>query len=250
MPESRAPLDREQIIIEHGLEAEHWWFVNKRRIVLRLLGQAVRPPGRLLDVGCGGSFLAALLMRSGWTVAAADLSPDALAFAAEQGIPETHRFDAGERWPLPDSTVDAIVMTDVLEHIDDDALALAEARRVLAPGGAVVATVPAHTFLFSARDRLLGHFRRYSRKGFCEVAGRAGLRVERLTWWNAISFPPSFIVRTRWRWPPAGYRRADLMRAPRLLNGILKAWGCVESGWLSVAGIPFGISLAAVLRKE
>jgi SAM-dependent methyltransferase len=250
LPESETLLDREHLLELHRLEAGYWWHVNKRRIVLHLLRRAAKPPGRLLDVGCGGALLAATLARKGWTVSAADLAPEALAFATEHGIAETHRFDAGARWPLADESFQAVVMTDLLEHLDDDDAALAEARRVLAPGGAIVVTVPAHAFLFSRWDSMLGHRRRYSRKGLRAAAARGGLRVERLTWWNAAALPPALVMRRKEGPPSEKERHAEFVRVPRPVNGLLKFWGWMEDAWLNVAGIPLGLSLAAVLRKD
>ena len=56
-------------------------------------------------------------------------------------------------------------MLDVLEHIEDDAGALAAARDALAPGGRLLLTVPAMPCLWSRHDEANCHFRRYTRGG-------------------------------------------------------------------------------------
>ncbi len=64
---------------------------------------------------------------------------------------------------IADGTVDAVVMVNVLEHIEDDRRALAELLRILRPGGWLLVFVPALQGLMSKMDLMFGHFRRYSR---------------------------------------------------------------------------------------
>ena len=89
-----------------------------------------------------------------------DFSPLALKACATRGLSELVRARA-EAIPLASSSVDAIVATDILEHLDDDLAALEEFRRILKPGGQAVITVPAFQFLWSEHDVVLMHRRRY-----------------------------------------------------------------------------------------
>ncbi len=75
----------------------------------------------------------------------------------------------------PDNSVDAVVLINVLEHIDDDDAALAEIARVLVPGGHLLLYVPALPMLMSNLDRVHGHFRRYMRRSLTAKVGLAGL---------------------------------------------------------------------------
>ena len=69
-----------------------------------------------------------------------------------------------EQLALPDNSITAIGIFDVLEHIADTQTFLAEIYRVLKPGGHLIITVPACQFLFSDYDSEIGHLRRYSKK--------------------------------------------------------------------------------------
>jgi SAM-dependent methyltransferase len=64
---------------------------------------------------------------------------------------------------VAEATVDAVVMVNVLEHIEDDRRALAQMLRTLRPGGSLLVFVPALQALMSKLDLMFGHFRRYSR---------------------------------------------------------------------------------------
>ena len=100
-----------------------------------------RVRGRVLEIGAGdGENFGALHPDVDWI----GLEPDAarraeLATRAREWGHATAPLDArAEHIPLPDHSVDAVVATYVLCSVDDPAIALAEVRRVLAPGGRVV----------------------------------------------------------------------------------------------------------------
>jgi len=79
----------------------------------------------------------------------------------------------------------AVVALNVLEHVQDDVGALAEASQLVQADGAVVIFVPAHPWAMSAFDRAIGHYRRYTARGLCERFEAAGLLVETARYVNA-----------------------------------------------------------------
>jgi SAM-dependent methyltransferase len=102
-------------------------------------------------------------------------------------LPDTIPLEPG-RW-------DAVCLFDVLEHVDDEAGALAACRRLLAPGGRLFVTGPAYALLWSRHDELLGHRRRYTARALRRAAERGGYAVERLTYFNTLLAPPIMAVR-------------------------------------------------------
>jgi len=79
--------------------------------------------------------------------------------------------------PLPDMSVDAIVLLNVLEHIEHDEDALAQVARILKPGGVAVIEVPAGPNLYDVYDKMLMHHRRYRMCDLLEKISRARLQV-------------------------------------------------------------------------
>jgi SAM-dependent methyltransferase len=106
----------------------------------------------ILDVPCGrGFYLNMLRYVSGCTLYGAELEPAVLEKArANVGhLPDVHLTRANiYTLPYPDATFDAVILSEILEHIDDDVAALKEAMRVLKPGGVAAITVPHANYPF------------------------------------------------------------------------------------------------------
>jgi 2-polyprenyl-6-hydroxyphenyl methylase/3-demethylubiquinone-9 3-methyltransferase len=105
----------------------------------------VRGGDRVLDIGCGGGLLSLPLAELGFRVKGVDRSAPSLA-AARARVPAgaDATFAVGDALALaePPEHYDAVLMMDLLEHIEKPALALAEAARALRPGGVLIF----HTF--------------------------------------------------------------------------------------------------------
>jgi SAM-dependent methyltransferase len=92
----------------------------------------------VLDLGCGLGGYSKVLGERGFDVRAFDVVPEYVERARELGV-AAELYD-GERLPLPDGSVDTAILLEVIEHLDDPARLLAEARRVARLG--VLVTTP------------------------------------------------------------------------------------------------------------
>lgn len=165
---------------------------------------------RVLDCGCGMGFhLFALARLRRLDLVGLDADPERLAWARRERVPGELVLGDAERLPFADESFDGVLMSEVLEHLPDDAGALAEVRRVLKPGGVLAVSVPHARYPFwwdpisaalerlgrrpPRRGRIVGiwtnHLRLYTPD---EVAGRverAGLAVERVEETTHYCFP-------------------------------------------------------------
>jgi SAM-dependent methyltransferase len=96
--------------------------------------------GRLLDVGCGGGFLALTAKQLGWDAWGTEVSASSVEHLRKQGLNIAHGELADAKFP--DGHFDVIVATEVLEHVPDPRALTAECSRVLRPGGLFYATTP------------------------------------------------------------------------------------------------------------
>jgi SAM-dependent methyltransferase len=131
----------------------------------------------IIDIGCSSGWMLRDLRRefSSGSILGADYVRGPLEKLAKtmKGMPLL-QFDL-TRCPLPDASVDAAVLLNVLEHIEDDCAALHHVARILKPGGVAVIEVPAGPHLFDVYDKLLMHHRRYRMPELLEKVTGAGL---------------------------------------------------------------------------
>lgn len=112
-----------------------------------------RPPGRLLDVGCGAGYFLDAGREAGWEVQGVELSPAAVQVGREQLGLDIFQGTL-EQAALQDQAFDILTMFEVLEHLQDPGPVLREAWRVLRPDGLLAVQVP--NDLDSYRNRVFG----------------------------------------------------------------------------------------------
>lgn len=232
-------------------EERHWWFAGRRLIVGGFMRRLNMPAtARVLELGCGSGGNLPMLAGFG-ELTAVEPHDGARTRAIARGVGRVLPGRLPDQVPLPPGTFDAVVMLDVLEHVADDARALATAGRLLAPGGRLVLTVPAFPFLWSRHDELTHHFRRYRRRQLRQLLAENGLTVERLTHFNSILFPAIAAFRLMQRLARGTPDEDVGMRVPpAAINATLKAMLAAEAAALSAIDLPFGVSLLAVARKR
>jgi len=115
--------------------------------------EALVPPGRLLEVGSASGWLLRHAAARGWQARGVEPSAEAVAHARSLGL-EIHHGDLASAG-LPEGAFDLVYMGDVLEHVPDCRATLAEAARVLRPGGFLFLRGPITTHSL-ARSLALG----------------------------------------------------------------------------------------------
>jgi SAM-dependent methyltransferase len=162
--------------------------------------RAIAPPGgRLLDVGCGSGDIVKLAGESGLVAQGVEFSAEAVAYARESRGLDV-RVGTLESAGYPDAAFDVVSLFHVLEHVPDPVATLREARRVLAPGGAVLLQVPnfasGQSRLFGARWHAVEaprHFHHFTPATLGRAVEAAGLTVERVDHHSFRCAPVAFV---------------------------------------------------------
>lgn len=232
-----------------AVEDAMWFYRALHRHLERELAASLgAAKARVLDAGCGtGGLIRRLQGRhAGWQWEGVDFEPLACELARIRSGAEILEGSV-TALPFPAASFDAVVCSDVLYHLDDDEGALAEMRRVLRPGGAVVINVPAHRWLWSYHDVTVHGRRRYERPELIEKLTRAGFQRVRATHWNLLPLP---LVLARRKLLPPPRSGSDVRLYPVPVEAALRAAMAVERAWLATgAALPLGSSILAVAHK-
>lgn len=172
--------------------------IASRQLALHTLKRYCGNPGALaLEVGCSSGYLLEDIKAAmpHLAVIGSDYLVKSLRTLAPR-LPTVPilQFDLRE-CPLPPDTFDAVVLLNVLEHIDDDEKALCHVGRILKPDGIAHIEVPANPGCYDIYDEHLMHHRRYRLGELVEKAQRAGFDVVKATRLGFFIFPAFYAVK-------------------------------------------------------
>ncbi len=229
-------------------DTTHWWYRARREILADYLTREASLPkhARILEIGCGTGHNLPMLAGFG-EVDAIEIDPAARGFAAERlGKP------VGDA-PLPALTgvergaYDLVAVLDVVEHVEDDVGALKGMAEVLKPGGAILVTVPAHPWMWSAHDTVNHHHRRYSKATLDRAIRDAGLTHNGLRYFNSLLFPVAVAARVAGKL--TGKDDSDDSPPAAPVNKALEAVFRLERHLVGRVPLPPGLSIITLVRK-
>jgi SAM-dependent methyltransferase len=153
--------------------------------------------------------------------------------------------------PLPDQSVDVLIMLNVLEHINDDVKALQKAFKLLKPGGTLIIEVPAGPRLYDSYDAELRHFRRYSASELKRKLNESEFTVLRQSHLGFVLYPMFVAAKLLNKCMPFTRKTKIVRDQATITSGslFLKLAMNFETNYLGNFRLPFGIRLLAVARR-
>ena len=241
----------------YTLERSHWWFTARLEILEAVLIKWVlnNPADRLsiLNVGVATGATSEMLSKYG-EVTSVEYDEDCCKFLKEKtGIDAIHA--SLTELPFDAASFDLVCAFDVIEHIEDDLLAVSEIERVLKTGGQYYITVPAFQFLWSNHDVVNHHFRRYTKGQLNGLLSSFHLKFS--SYFNFWLFFPIAMVRFILNLLPKKNSKTssgsdnEVFSSSGLLNSILKQIFKIEKHFL-IKGVrfPVGVSILSIGIKK
>jgi len=167
---SLAPSDRDEMGIPsylHRCHAMRWVYWQRLNLALRMAGSCT---GTVVDFGCGSGVLLPVLARQAKQVLGIDERLQlSRTVTAHFDLANVELAEAGLSIPVGHKSVDLILALDVLEHLGDIGIVLAEFHRVLSPSGKLVISGPTENFVYRLGRRLAGFSGEYHKRSVYAV---------------------------------------------------------------------------------
>lgn len=172
-----------------SLEKKHWWWLARRKILLKKILKYISGKSKsVLDIGCG----------SGINLMSLQEFFDCEGIEPEERLIQRARLNTRapiysgklpENLPETEKQYDAILLLDVIEHIDDDISALRAVKKYMKRDSILVLNVPAMPSLWSIHDEVNEHKRRYEFHQLQKVIQEAGFSVMEMDYWGTSLVP-------------------------------------------------------------
>lgn len=234
------------------LEAGNFWFRARNKLILWAL-RTYRPnASTFLEVGCGTGYVLSGIARAcpEMTLSGSEIFLAGLSHAAKR-VPSAHFMQMDARRIPFAKEFDAIGAFDVLEHIDEDEMVLAQLHRAIKPGGVLLLTVPQHPWLWSTSDEYAFHARRYTRAEIEQKVSTAGFALLRSSSFVTSLLPAMILSRLFQKRKMKQFDPAGELKINTALNRLFYGLMMLELAGIS-AGMdyPVGGSRFVVAEKK
>lgn len=235
------------------LEASNFWFRSRNRLIIWAIKNYFVSATKMLEIGCGTGYVLSGISSAfpHLSLTGSDISSVGLAYAAKRmsnSNVELIRFDAAS---IPfEEEFEIIGAFDVLEHIEDDGIALQQMYKATTKGGGIIITVPQYQFLWSKADELACHKRRYRAKELKKKVSSVGFNVIRITSFVSFLFPAMVISRFVNNVRKREYDPLVELKLPTFINYSFEKILDFERVIIKPGvNFPFGGSLLLIARK-
>ena len=225
----------------------HWWFSVRRELISKFIERYSRKKNlKILDYGCGSGTNIKSLTKFGMVYCYEKDKKTSKYLSAEykknnkvlvlKNIKDSIKYDY-------------IMLADVLEHIRNDKAALESLRKLLKPYGQILITVPAYNFLFSKKDLILKHYRRYGYNQIKILVSKK-FKILRISFFNTLLFLPIALITLILKYLKVDYID-DVENTPnKFINILLYSIFKIELFFLKYIDFPFGVSIIIVGEKK
>jgi len=253
MDPNAAPFKEEYFEFWFERENTHFWHLARKEVIYRFcepyFKKAFSDISKIsaVEIGVGNGSVSTEFVKHGVPMEGADLFYSSLQFCRKRLDIPLYEADL-LKLPFKEK-YDFVGIYDIIEHIEDDRLALKNLYNALKPGGLVNITVPACKFLWSKFDEL-DHKRRYSKKELIDKVREAGFKIHRTSFFVFFLFPVVYIVRKLQTYPSdTKLEQVKEVRVVPGINEIFLAIFRLEKYLIRVMNFPIGSSLIMMAER-
>jgi SAM-dependent methyltransferase len=245
-------MQKELYEITAQTEEKHWWYKTRRKLFENYINkfELDRQTASILDLGSESGTNLRLLKKLGFkNYHGFDYNPLSKKFCEERNLGKVVIGDLCNSG-LEKNQYDLILAGDILEHIEDDKLAIAEIYKILKPGGKVLVTVPSFMCLWGSHDEMAMHKRRYLMSEIISKLREAGFEILESYYFNFFFFIPVFLLRKMEKIFRKKFYKIEFAVPAAPLNRLFEMIFSLDIFIAKKIKIPFGVSCFLLISKS
>ena len=222
----------------------HWWFQGRKKIIEIILEKNKNKKKLdILDFGAGSGTNLKMLSKFG-KVYIYEPHQQTKVFLKKNY--KSKNFQVLKK--ITNQKFDIILLADVLEHLKNDKREIDKLSKNLKSKGKFLITVPAFHLLFTRKDTILGHYRRYNKGKLKNVF--KNYKIIKLTYFNFFLFFPIAIVLLIFRILKIDFIDDVEKKPNNFFNSLLYSIFVFESKIINFINFPFGISIIGCFQRN
>ena len=224
--------------------SKHWWFQARKKIIQEIIKKNFNKSLNILDFGSGSGVNVDMLSRFGLVY----IYEPHLKTRKYLRIKYKNKNKFRVLNKIGANKFDLIILADVLEHIKKDRDQIKILEKNLNKNGCILITVPAYQFLFSTKDMILKHYRRYNKNKIKNIFKK--FHTIKLTYFNFFLFLPIALTIIFCKILNIKFIKTVESSPNNFINNALFHIFTIEKKMLNILNLPFGISILGLFKKK
>ena len=226
-------------------QEKHWWFQARKKIIEQIISDInLKKKINILDFGAGSGVNLDMLRKHG-LVDIHEQNKYARTAIKKKQIEIKNLYSTLK---IKKNFYDLILMADVIEHVKEPKKLLANLKKCLRKDGRILITVPAYQFLFSKKDYVLNHYRRYDKK---LLRGELkGFKIEIISYFNTFLCVPIIMMTLLNKFLKRDYIKKAETTPNLIINKLLYIIFVTEKYFIKYLNLPFGISIYVLAKND
>jgi SAM-dependent methyltransferase len=225
-------------------QENHWWFQARKKIIDQIITDInFKKENNILDFGAGSGVNLDMLRKHGLVDVHEQNKYARTAIKKQKKIKNLY-----STLKLKKNFYDLILMADVIEHVKQPKKLLKNLKKFLKKDGRILITVPAYQFLFSKKDAVLGHYRRYDKRRLKNELKE--FKIENISYFNTFLCLPIAVMTLLNKLLNRDYINEVETTPNFILNKLCYIIFATEKYFIKYFNLPFGISIYILAKND